>query len=80
MPIYACVAIAGSLLALGLQAVGHFTGLIGAALVLIAVPAIVSVIAVGWSSAFALAGIVQQKFFSHHVRLRPVQRGMAGAK
>lgn len=80
MPVYACVAISASVAALGVQAVGHYKGVVEAALILIATPAIAGVIALGWSSAFALAGIVQQMFFSHRVRQRPINRGFAGAK
>jgi|GEM_PF-5514972 len=80
MPVYACVAILASVAALGLQAIGHYKGIVEAALIIFAAPAIAGVIALGWSSAFALAGIVQQLFFSHRVRQRPIQRGFAGAK
>jgi hypothetical protein len=77
---YACAAVAASAAALALQVLGHFTGLVGAALVLIAMPAIVSVIAVGCSSAYAVAGVVQQAFFAYTVHREPAQRDMVAAK
>jgi hypothetical protein len=77
---YAFAAIAASSAALAMQTTGHFTGLVGAALVILAMPAIVSAIAVGCSSAVAAAGVVQHAFFAHSVNSKPVPRTFTSAK
>jgi len=77
---YACAAIAASIAALALETSGHFTGLAGAALVMLAIPAIVSAIAVGCSSAVAAAGFVQHAFFAHSVNSKPLPRAFTSAK
>jgi hypothetical protein len=77
---YACAAIAASAAALALQTSGHFTGLFGATLVILAMPAIVGVIAVGCSSAVAAAGLVQQAFFAHSVNEKPLARPITSTK
>jgi hypothetical protein len=77
---YACITVAASVAALGLQTFGHFTGLLGATLVLVAMPAVISAIALGCSSAVALAGVVQGLFFSHAVHVKSAQRDMFAAK
>jgi Na+/H+-translocating membrane pyrophosphatase len=77
---YACAAIAASAVALALQTTGHFTGLFGAALVILAMPAIVGVIAVGCSSAVAAAGVVHHAFFTHSVSQKPLSHPITSAK
>jgi hypothetical protein len=77
---YACIAVAASVAALGLQTFGHFTGLFGTALVVIAVPAITGAIAGGCFVAVALAGIVEQAFVSNAVRLERAQTEQVAAK
>lgn len=77
---YACAAIAASTVALALQTSGHFTGLVGATLVILAMPAIVSAIAVGCSSAVAAAGFVQHAFYAHSVNSKPLPRALTSAK
>ena len=77
---YACAAIVASATALALQTTGHFTGLFGGALVILAMPAIVGAIAVGCSSAVAAAGVVHHAFFTHSVAQKQSQRPLTSAK
>jgi hypothetical protein len=77
---YACAAIVTSAAALALQTTGHFTGLFGAALVILAMPAIVGVIAVGCSSAVAAAGVVHHAFFAHSVSHKPLPHPITSTK
>ena len=77
---YACAMIVASAAALALQTTGHFSGFLGAALVIIAMPAIVGVIALGCSSAVAAASVVQRAFFAGSCKHKVLPRQIPTTK